>query len=322
MRIPRFVLPSDKGEAFYHCMSRTVNGEKLFEEDDREMLRRQMWAVAEFCGVEVITYTIMPNHFHVLVRIPQKRKVSDKELLRRYRLLHPRRNKYQVASLELIEEQLAGNTPEGIAWRERMMRMMCDLSEFMKLFKQRFSIWFNRTHHRFGTLWSERFKSILVEDGYSLLTMAVYIDLNCVRAGLAVDPKDYRFCGYGEAVGGRNVARIGLSRVYGHEGNEWEEVAPRYRAELMGAGSKAKEHKGAISREVFEQAMREDCEVPLATALRCQWRYLSYGVIFGSRDFVARHKADYIVRHHCVRRLLPEGLPPITAWKNLAVLRR
>ena len=41
---------------------------------------------------------------------------------------------------------------------------MHDLSEFMKTLKQRFSIWYNRNHDkRLGTLWTERFKSVLVE---------------------------------------------------------------------------------------------------------------------------------------------------------------
>ena len=40
---------------------------------------------------------------------------------------------------------------------------MGDVSEFMKSVKQRFGIWFNKTHGRYGTLWADRFKSVLVE---------------------------------------------------------------------------------------------------------------------------------------------------------------
>jgi putative transposase len=44
---------------------------------------------------------------------------------------------------------------------------------------------------------------VLVEGaGYALTTMAAYIDLNLVRAGIVGDPKDYRWCGYGAAVAG------------------------------------------------------------------------------------------------------------------------
>ena len=39
--------------------------------------------------------------------------------------------------------------------------------------------------------------------------MAAYIDLNPVRAGLVEDPKNYRFCGYAEAVVGHAAARRG-----------------------------------------------------------------------------------------------------------------
>ena len=61
----------------------------------------------------------------------------------------------------------------------------------------------------------ERFKSVLVEGkGNPLQTMAAYIDLNPVRAGLVGDPKDYRFCGYAEAVAGNRLAKAGLVRVW------------------------------------------------------------------------------------------------------------
>jgi len=45
-------------------------------------------------------------------------------------------------------------------------------------------------------------KSVLVEGGSAVRTMATFIDLNAVRAGLVEDPKDFRWCGYGAACGG------------------------------------------------------------------------------------------------------------------------
>ena len=84
----------------------------------------------------------------------------------------------------------------------------------MKELKQRFSIWYNRTHQRYGTLWAERFKSVLMEDAATCLSaVSAYIDLNPVRAGLVEDPKDYRYCGYSEAVAGNIKARGGLCRA-------------------------------------------------------------------------------------------------------------
>ena len=80
---------------------------------------------------------------------------------------------------------------------------MNDLSEFMKTFLQRFTRWFNRTHKRRGTLWEARYKSVIIESGLAARTLAGYIDLNPVRAGLVEDPADYPWSSYGEAVFGK-----------------------------------------------------------------------------------------------------------------------
>mgnify|MGYP002814289387 CR=1 FL=1 len=198
----------------YHCISRTVNGEWLFDDVAKEIFRQQLWQVADYCGVQVVTYTIMVNHFHLLVNVPQQTPVTDDELLRRYAVLYPKPTKYQTARLEVVKAELATNGPEATAWRQRQLALMGDVSQYMKLLKGRFSIWFNQSHQRFGTLWAERFKSTLLEPAESLCqTMAAYLDLNSVRAGLVADPKDYRFCGYAEAVAGGPNAQAGIRCV-------------------------------------------------------------------------------------------------------------
>ena len=83
--------------AVYHCMTRTVNGEMLFKDREKEMLRKMLWQVADFSGVEILTYCIMSNHF----RVPEPEKLSDKELLRRYKVLYPTPTKYQTASVKV-----------------------------------------------------------------------------------------------------------------------------------------------------------------------------------------------------------------------------
>src|SRR5690606_13228113 len=98
------------------------------------------------------------------------------------------------------------------AVRERYLRRMWDISLFMKTLKQRFTQGFNKLHQRKGTLWEDRFKSVLVESaGEPLRAMAAYIDLNPVRAGLVADPKDYRWSGYGAGGGGGSGARAALA---------------------------------------------------------------------------------------------------------------
>lgn len=283
MRGKRIKLVSEEGEAVYHCTTRTVNGERLFEDVDREQLRRQIWVVADYCGVQVLTYAILSNHFHVLVRVPKKEPVNDAELLRRFEVLYPKPTKYQTARLDVIKAQLASNGPDAVKWRAQQLRQMGDVSAYMKLVKQRFSIGFNRRHERYGTLWAERFKSVLLDPSRALQITAAYVDLNCVRAGLADDPKEYRFCGYAEAVAGAHRAREGLAFV---GGEPWETYAARYRCRLFATGANPLQARRKISEKAFEDVLQKEGELGAMENLRCRLRFLSDSGILGSEAFL------------------------------------
>jgi hypothetical protein len=302
-------------------MTRVVNGERVIDDVAKEVLRKQLWAVADFCGVQILTYAILSNHFHVLVKVPQKTAPADAELLRRYQLLHPKPTKYQTERLDVIKVQLQTGGPEADAWRARQLALMGDVSAFMKLVKQRFATWFNKSHRRYGALFAERFKSVLIEPQIrTIQTIALYIDLNCVRAGLVADPKDYRFCGYGEAVAGHKTARAGLMSIYGPE-TTWSEAHAAHRTGLFGTGTATKEHAHAISPAAFEKVLQQKGRLPLATVLRCRVRYFTDAAVLGSQAFVETQLVQYRRRHGARKRTAPRPLSPIADWGGLNSLR-
>ncbi|MBL9214974.1 MAG: transposase [Opitutaceae bacterium] len=323
MRGARITVPAEEGPAVYHVMTRTVNAEKLFDHVAKEVLRQQLWRIADFCGVEILTYAILANHFHILVRIPQRTVIPDEELLRRYRVLYPRPTRYQTARLDVIRAQLATNGPDAVGWRRRQLALMGNLSQYMKLLKQRFSIWFNKTHRRCGTLWSERFKSVLVQGKKRLLqTIAAYIDLNCVRANLVEDPKDYRFCGYAEAVAGSPRARAGIGQVTGEPVSRWSESQCTYRLLLFGTASAPRARGRSLPLEHFLAARQSAGQLPLTTILHCRVRYFSDGAVLGTQAFVATALAALRRKGGSFPRTGPRRLPAIADWGDLAVLRR
>ena len=284
--------------AVYHCMTRTVNGEMLFGDREKEMLRKMLWQVADFSGVEILTYCIMSNHFHVLVRVPEPEKLSDAELMRRYKVLYPKPTKYQTASTKVMEEKLQEDGEEAEAIRKKLLARMSDVSEFMKTVKQRFSVWFNRNHRRYGTLWADRFKSVLVEgSGNPLQIMAAYIDLNPVRANIVEDPKDYRFCGYAEAVASEEMAKRGLAFIWADSmklkkmkdgSHSFKEVLQAHRLLIFGKGSHPWTHKGKlIDHEIAMKVLeKQNGQLPKTVLLRCRVRYFTDGAILGSAEFV------------------------------------
>jgi putative transposase len=323
MRQARITVPAEEGPGVYHAMTRTVNGERLFDDVAREVLRKQLWQIADYCGVEILTYAILSNHFHVLVRVPQKQEITDAELLRRHHVLYPRPTRYQTACLKVIRAQLATDGPEALAWRRRQNALRNNLGQFMKLLKQRFSIWYNQAHQRFGTLWSERFKSILLEPKPRLLeTLAAYIDLNCVRAGLASDPKDYRFCGYAEAVAGSAIARCGLATAVGTSAPDWTQVQAGYRQVLFGTAVAPREHGRGISSEEFQRVLKTGGILPRATVLRCRIRYFTDGAVLGTKAFVATQLARYPGRMTPGRHSIPAPMPNLTDCGELVTMRK
>ena len=304
-------------------MSRTVNGERLLDDVAKEVLRKQLWQISDYCGLEIITYAIMSNHFHVLVRVPQKPAVTAAELVRRFRILYPKSTKYQTARFDVIQSQLKSNGDAAKEWRNQQLAMMGDLSQFMKLVKQRFSVWYNRSHQRYGTLWAERFKSVLVEATSGVMrTMAAYIDLNPVRAGLVNDPKDYRFCGYAEAVAGHKPAQQGIVQlIEGGRKHGWDWTQDAYRETLFGKGSAPKEYGAKIDDAAMQRVIKAKGRLPLHQVLRCRVRYFSDGAVLGGHAFVQEHLGTYQRLTGKRTRTAPRPVPRITDWGDLSTLR-
>jgi putative transposase len=310
---------------FYHCVSRVVDRKLVFGPTEKEKFRALMRMQEKFTGCRVVAYCLMCNHFHLLLEVPPAPVggFSDEELLGRLRAIYGEAFVAEVA-LELAEARRKvreGLAEESLVARihERFTYRMHDLSEFMKTLVQRFTQWFNRTHRRTGNLWEDAFKSVIVEDGVAAKTMAAYIDLNPVRAGMVTAPEDYRWSSYGEAIGGGpkgdgKKARAGLVRaVRAHKGvgaddGLWRgDVALEYRKILLaGAGERVEERveqsgqmkritkrKGLTSEQLAEEKQRlieaqekQMGEIPFGRMLRCRVRYFTDGAVIGSREFV------------------------------------
>jgi REP element-mobilizing transposase RayT len=298
------------------------------------MLRKHLLQVAEFSGVQLITYAMMSNHFHVLVRIPEQGTISDAELVRRYKALYPSPTPHRQVHIDVMAEILKANGEDAKKLRESLLRRMNDVSEFMATFKHRFAIWFNRSHKRFGHLWSERFTSTIVEGGghFALQMVAAYIDLNPVRAGLAKDPKDYRFCGYAEALAGNKALIRGLQIAVNSEGqvlNTDEKILSTYRLRLFGKGVNAKrgDPKAArISAEDYAKTAATDGELSPAERLHHRVSWFTRGLVIGSSAFVSEHLERYRKstrrRQHLAPRPFEEKDTSSSSWNGLFSLRR
>lgn len=289
MRKPRLLGRSEVN--YYHVMSRVVNRDFIFGNEEKEYFRLTMRKLEAFTGLKVLTYCIMSNHWHILLEVPEVSDFDDEELLDRLNRFY---SKSQYANIFQDYERArthaiaTGNEEWLNDFRLKYTSRMGDLSVFVKELKERFSKWYNRKNHRRGTLWEERFKSVLVENSdHALSTMAAYIDLNPVRGGIVDDPRDYRFCGYAEAVGGGNAARRGIAallRIYG-QGDSWRRISAKYRMLLFAAGEQTDTKRG-IDPQRVRKVINAKGELKLHELIHCHIRYFNDGVALGSRVFI------------------------------------
>ncbi len=303
----RLVLRDSERGSIYHCVSRTVNKEFLWDERAKEVLRRQIWKVAEFCGVEILAYCLMSNHFHILVRVVTGRSasLSDEELLERLRHYY---NNAEDASLlgKLEAELLSEEGRRKEVTRKMLLARMDDLSNFVKILKQRFSIWYNRNHQRLGPHWCDRFQSVLVQSNQKALrAVAAYIALNPVRAGICTDPKDYRFNSYTEALVGNKKALQGLSIVTG--ASDFQSALQELRQVIFAVGgAPKKDGSGAVIEEDAARQVEQDKgELPWSTLLYCKVRHFSQGVAIGSTEYLHQLLAAGLVKSSRKTRVRP-----------------
>lgn len=297
-----------RGISYYHCFSRVVDRQVVFHAGEKEVFRSILRKLEQFLGLRVATYCLMGNHFHLLIEVPERESIpplTSETLLTLLPLLYDRATVETIAS-QIEQMRKSGDIAGERALLERYERRRGDLSIFLKELKQRVSIFMNKRLARTGTLWECRFKSLLVEGGENALqTVAAYIDLNPVRAGLVSRPEDYRWSGYGEAMGtgkGCETAKIGLGSIQ-REALEapgrpeclpsWQVTLERYRrllyldgVELEGSPEAGGKARKGISPDLVEKVTEGKAALTLPEVLRLKVRYFCDGAVLGSAAFV------------------------------------
>lgn len=254
MRKPR-TLAEPGRPGLYHVCSRVVDRRVIFGSRERCKFLGLVKGGARFTGAELVTWCLMGNHFHLLVRLPpiNTDALTDEQVLSRMEHIYsPQKMRHFRGIWERI------NTPQGrreflAPFRARMG----NLSEFVKTLKQRFTQWFNRRQNREGTLWEGRFFSVLLshnesEDGSGLGLLARfvagYIDLNPVRAGVAGRADESTWSGYGAALRGDTEGLGGLRLLWGknaQEARDDQNLLKMHSEMLARAQFRDQKHKGS-----------------------------------------------------------------------------
>ena len=295
--MPRIARLKVKGEpAVYHVVSRTALEGFVLGHKEKEYLLKLIKRLSRVYFAEVLGFCIMGNHFHLLVRMDTADNYDDEQIKHRYTL-------YYGEEGELEDEAMI----------EQFRAKWEDLSEYVKEIKQGFSRFYNTRHGRKGFFWSERFKSVIVDNGETLINCLAYIDLNPVRAGIARRPEGYRWSSLGYHVQAGNAERF-LSMDFG-----LREFGVMNVKERLSHYRRFVYEKGGMTRQGAER--RKGIELKAVERFRYRTRYFTDSGIIGTRDFVERvyrQFKDHFSSRHEKRPKGIRGLEGIFSLKRLS----
>ena len=189
MAIPRSELINLDTTPFYHCMARCVRRNYLCGldlETQKDYSHRKYWILQRLkflttiFAIDVCAYGIMSNHYHLILFVDEKRtrEWSKSEIKERWGALFP-----------LSAKENQENPKKLRLWREQL----CSISWFMRCLNEYIAKEANKEEDCRGRFWEGRFKSQALLDEQAILSAMVYVDLNPIRAGIALTPESSEF---------------------------------------------------------------------------------------------------------------------------------
>ncbi len=296
--MPRIARMIVKGEpVVYHVVSRTALDGFVLGDVEKDYLLDLIRRLSSVYFAEVLGFCLMGNHFHLLIRMHTGEDCSDEEIKKRFKLYYGDDKK-----LELTEGQIP-------FFREKW----ANLSEYVKEIKQSFSRFYNKMHGRKGFFWSERFKSVIVENGETLINCLAYIDLNPIRAGIVKKPEQYRWCSLAYHVQADNKDEF-LSLDFGLRefGVKDEKERLRYYRGFV-------YEKGSL--RAVKKERQKGFELSDVDRFKYRTRYFTDSGIIGTKAFVIRLYQtfeDHFSSKHEKRPKIIKGLDEIYSMKRLS----
>lgn len=200
MAVPRSRLVRSDIQGMYHCISRCVRRAFLCGKDSltnrdyehrKEWLRQRIKELASIFYIDVCSYGIMQNHFHIVLRIrPESSKSASRfDIAMRWWQLFPGRRDVCNQPEEPSDIELE-NVLEGEGREAEIRQRLSSLSWFMRCLKEDIAKRANKEDECTGHFWEGRFKSIALLDSAAVLACTAYVDLNPIRAGVAETPEE------------------------------------------------------------------------------------------------------------------------------------
>lgn len=169
-------------------------------EHRRQWARERLEHLASVFAIDCLTFAILSNHTHQVLRSRPDiaQQWDDREVVTRWLRITPKRNANgDVKEPTESEVNILLNDTDQLA--EIRVRLS-DVSWWMRYFSHYMAVRSNQEDEASGHFWEARFGSEVLDSNASVLACMLYVDLNPVRAQLAMTPEESEYTGAKERI--------------------------------------------------------------------------------------------------------------------------
>jgi putative transposase len=197
-------------ETYYHVYNHSNGDDNIFRESENYRFFLQQYKKYIYPAASTLAYCLMPNHFHLLVRIR-----SEEEIRKNYNssstTTTTTKNLPGFKNLEGLKgEGLKGEglKDEGLRGDDLKVESIKDESigndtfisqQFSNLFNS-YSKAFNKRYNRRGSLFLKNFKRKPIPKNNFLLSVISYIHLNPVHHGFVEQIAEWQWSSYNSII--------------------------------------------------------------------------------------------------------------------------
>lgn len=206
MGYPRHKNYKEGDMGMYHCTVRCVRRAFLCGRDPvtkrsyehrREWIRSRLSFLVQLFAIEVVAYAVMSNHLHTILRTRPDIAIhwTPREVAERWLMLFPPKNLKKIPMQHFIDEIVN----DELRVQKLRIRLQ-SLSWFNKTMNENIAKRANEEEESSGHFWEARFYAQKILDIPSAIACSVYVDLNPIRAKMAISPETSNYTSVQERI--------------------------------------------------------------------------------------------------------------------------
>jgi len=187
-----------KPDTCYHIFNHANGFEHVFREPENYRYFLEKYCLYISPIVETYAYCLMPNHFHLVVRI-RKREAIEELIRNKNNNNNSSNNNFsKVVNFGKVSSSISSMKSIGDSEIEKYLS-----KQFANLFSC-YTQSFNKVYHRMGSLFIKNFKREPILDKSYFLNAVIYTHRNPIHHGFRKDYDEWEYSSYNEIIEGRS----------------------------------------------------------------------------------------------------------------------